>query len=1118
MGRLSKKLVSIVTTVVVASTVMAQTPLSAIAANDNDNNLEVSDANDTVEETEASDMTVDEGVMLHAWNWSFNNIKDSLQEIKDAGYTAIQTSPAQACRLGANWNNADKSQTNDKPTWYYLYQPTYFTVGNEYLGTEAEFKEMCEEAHKLGLKIVVDVVANHLANVTENNENHTDKVDADLYSEATKCSGLTDPNRINNWKDREQVTQGCCIGMPDINTRDGGKAQEIIGDYLAELVKDGADGFRFDAAKSIELPSAYETESNAVSSNFWPNVLEKAQKADSSKKLFTYGEVLQSDEPGTNAPGYIKSGLMRITASNYGQILRYAVGYDVWQEEVNGEDVIRGVGTKAEKGEVRVMNPTVDENLLSTEVGGDWNYYNLPNDKGYHYVLPENKAVGFFETHDLYANAGATRAMTKEQREVCWAILTSRKDIVPLFFNRPVDGDFGGDMYHPNGEAYKTMGEKGSDDFKSKNVAIMNRFHTEMQDQDEKLETVKNTNDSVYKATRGNKGLLLANVTESEQTIETDTELPDGVNIYSSNDGSTLTVKGGKITGTLKPQSFVALSTVDLSASETPEVKTPTISVKNGKDTLKKDSETSFDGSIKVTINLKDAESATYKLGDAKEVELKDGDTITIDDTETLVITAKNGEKEATETYKFKKNPEVDKKDPKATAKLGGKAIEDNSTTTIEKETKLNVSFENVDSLSYKFNGEDVDLSDDEVKDEIENGLEIVIGKNLEAGETQKVEITVTNENGKQNYTYKFKMKDKEVVADPAEIIAKYNGNVVDENETIEFTDEAQLNLTFKNAASVTIQKDDNAPTSLNKNVIAKGKTVYVGADSNVGDTNTVVVKAKNSDGVEVTKVYTFKKVNEFKFNSATPDKTKVTLGSDVTITCDATGKDIKYALYTKKDDNDEEQYSAFQSSNKLTWTPEEEGNYVLRVVAKSGEEEQEQTIKVTVKTEEVKKDFSVKLTSEKETIELGDSVKLIANASDAQGTPKFKFKYKLASNSWTDKEVYVVAKGYSENNTIEWTPKKAGTYNVILLAQDDEYNDNNEDANKKYITSKEITITVTEKKDPEQKPSEDKPATSTTTTPEKPDSPTADTTKALPIVAMMVASAAALVKKFKRQ
>ncbi|MDY2730668.1 MAG: hypothetical protein SOV35_11545, partial [Clostridium sp.] len=339
-----------------------------------------------------------------------------------------------------------------------------------------------------------------------------------------------------------------------------------------------------------------------------------------------------------------------------------------------------------------------------------------------------------------------------------------------------------------------------------------------------------------------------------------------------------------------------------------------------------------------------------------------------------------------------------------------------------------------------------------------------------------------------------------------------------DENETIEFTDEAQLNLTFKNAASVTIQKDDNAPTSLNKNVIAKGKTVYVGADSNVGDTNTVVVKAKNSDGVEVTKVYTFKKVNEFKFNSATPDKTKVTLGSDVTITCDATGKDIKYALYTKKDDNDEEQYSAFQSSNKLTWTPEEEGNYVLRVVAKSGEEEQEQTIKVTVKTEEVKKDFSVKLTSEKETIELGDSVKLIANASDAQGTPKFKFKYKLASNSWTDKEVYVVAKGYSENNTIEWTPKKAGTYNVILLAQDDEYNDNNEDANKKYITSKEITITVTEKKDPEQKPSEDKPATSTTTTPEKPDSPTADTTKALPIVAMMVASAAALVKKFKRQ
>ena len=1103
MGRLSKKLVSIVTTVVVASTVMAQTPLSAIAANDNDNNLEVSDANDTVEETEASDMTVDEGVMLHAWNWSFKNIKDSLQEIKDAGYTAIQTSPAQACRLGANWDNADKSQTNDTPTWYYLYQPTYFTVGNDYLGTEAEFKEMCEEAHKLGLKIVVDVVANHLADV---GTDHTDKVDQTLFSDArTMQNG---GQRIEKWNEREQVTQGCCIGMPDINTKSE-KSQNIIANYLKELVKDGADGFRFDAAKSIELPSAYEN--GKTSSDFWPNVLNAAKSEKDDGNLFVYGEVLQGDEPGTNQDGYVNSGLMRITASCYGQLIRYSVGYDVWQQEVNGKDVIRGEGYNQGKQE-SVTTPSVSKVITSIPAAA-WDQ-----------KIPGNKLVGWVESHDLYANAGATRAMSVAQREVCWAILASRKEVVPLFFNRPVDTDFGKDMYNPKGEAYKPMGEKGSDDFKSKNVVAVNKFHNAMKDEDEKLSGLNN--DSVYMASRGGKGVVLANVTTNEQNISAETDLKDGEYKNYGADGGTFTVKNGTLTGSLKGQSIAVLSTVDLSASETPEVKTPTISVKNGKDTLKKDSETSFDGSIKVTVNLKDAESATYKLGDAKEVELKDGDTITIDDTETLVITAKNGEKEATETYKFKKNPEVDKKDPKATAKLGGKAIEDNSTTTIEKETKLNVSFENVDSLSYKFNGEDVDLSDDEVKDAIENGLEIVIGKNLEAGETQKVEITVTNENGKQNYTYKFKMKDEEVVADPAEIIAKYNGNVVDENETIEFTDEAQLNLTFKNAASVTIQKDDNAPTSLNKNVIAKGKTVYVGADSNVGDTNTVVVKAKNSDGEEVTKTYTFKKVSEvkppveeeFKFNSATPDKTKVTLGSDVTITCDATGKDIKYALYTKKDDNDEEQYSAFQSSNKLTWTPEEEGNYVLRVVAKSGEEEQEQTIKVTVKTEEVKKDFSVKLTSEKETIELGDSVKLIANASDAQGTPKFKFKYKLASNSWTDKEVYVVAKGYSENNTIEWTPKKAGTYNVILLAQDDEYNDNNEDANKKYITSKEITITVTEKKDPEQKPSEDKPATSTTTTPEKPDSPTADTTKALPIVAMMVASAAALVKKFKRQ
>ena len=36
-----------------------------------------------------------QGVILHAFNWSYNTIKDHLPEIAEAGYTTVQTSPVQ---------------------------------------------------------------------------------------------------------------------------------------------------------------------------------------------------------------------------------------------------------------------------------------------------------------------------------------------------------------------------------------------------------------------------------------------------------------------------------------------------------------------------------------------------------------------------------------------------------------------------------------------------------------------------------------------------------------------------------------------------------------------------------------------------------------------------------------------------------------------------------------------------------------------------------------------------------------------------------------------------------------------------------------------------------------
>ena len=40
-------------------------------------------------------------VILHAWCWSFNTIKENMKDIADAGYRYVQTSPAQVTRAAA---------------------------------------------------------------------------------------------------------------------------------------------------------------------------------------------------------------------------------------------------------------------------------------------------------------------------------------------------------------------------------------------------------------------------------------------------------------------------------------------------------------------------------------------------------------------------------------------------------------------------------------------------------------------------------------------------------------------------------------------------------------------------------------------------------------------------------------------------------------------------------------------------------------------------------------------------------------------------------------------------------------------------------------------------------
>ncbi|KAL0487147.1 alpha-amylase [Acrasis kona] len=76
-------------------------------------------------------------------------IKNKLDYIKALGYTTIWVSPV------------FQNQFNS----YHAYAQVDFTVLDDRFGTLEEFRDMVNEAHKRGIKVIVDIVANHMANL-----------------------------------------------------------------------------------------------------------------------------------------------------------------------------------------------------------------------------------------------------------------------------------------------------------------------------------------------------------------------------------------------------------------------------------------------------------------------------------------------------------------------------------------------------------------------------------------------------------------------------------------------------------------------------------------------------------------------------------------------------------------------------------------------------------------------------------------------------------------------------------------------------------------------------------------------------------------------------------------
>lgn len=437
---------------------------------------------------------IKDGAVLHTWSWSFNTIKESMSNIAAAGFSAVQTSPVNECYV----NESCGTELYGDGRWYYHYQPTDWVIGNYQLGTRDEFKSMCDEAHKYGIKVIVDVVPNHTAT-------DTSKVSQALINAAGGFDKLYHKNGfkdITNWGNRLECTSGAMGGLPDVNTENKG-FQDYFINFLNDCIECGADGFRYDTAKHIALSDDPKADSS-LENNFWQRVTTEIKDAD---RIFNYGEVLQGDND--RCADYADV-IGATTASNYGAKIRNAV----------------------------------KSGTLTASSYSDY------------LVSGKTDLVTWFESHDNYINDG-TSSFTEEDVKLGWALICSRKNTTPLFFDRP----YGSSPSNTWG-TINLSGAAGSPFYLDRSVVYVNRFRNANVGVDEKLSN-PDGNTSLVMTERVGSGAVIVNLANSTQSVSGEVSLPDGeYSDYVS--GNSFNVSGGKITGSMEARSVSIISAKDL--------------------------------------------------------------------------------------------------------------------------------------------------------------------------------------------------------------------------------------------------------------------------------------------------------------------------------------------------------------------------------------------------------------------------------------------------------------------------------------------------------------------------------------------------------------------------
>lgn len=158
---------------------------------------------------------------------TFQGIINHLDYIQGMGFDAIWISPV----------------VKNAPGRYHGYHAVDFYAINPEFGTEDDLKNLTQELHKRGMWLMVDIVANHVANDYPQQDIKPFNQDSNYHS---PCDVVQSDYNPKNW---DHLFNCRLAGLPDLNSEDQSTRQQLM-DWIKWLVQTfDVDGLRIDTVQ-----------------------------------------------------------------------------------------------------------------------------------------------------------------------------------------------------------------------------------------------------------------------------------------------------------------------------------------------------------------------------------------------------------------------------------------------------------------------------------------------------------------------------------------------------------------------------------------------------------------------------------------------------------------------------------------------------------------------------------------------------------------------------------------------------------------------------------------------------------------------------------------------------